>query len=168
MVASCDCLFRFVGGTLSMPLDIACGLDGDEWRSRCGVCAAPDDAYGPAEVDRVCVEDAEQLCPLFGRQCFGVWAVVLCVVRCRAGCSPAKPSWSRSCFHATGQYATPYTSGPRTGPRPASSTPRMYGPGAVGVGEWCEYESAMSAAARGVEIPGRCVLSPTRSFPSSE
>jgi len=26
MVASCDCLFKFVGGTFNIPLDIACGL----------------------------------------------------------------------------------------------------------------------------------------------
>lgn len=40
-------------------------------------------------------------------------------------------------------------SGPKTGPRPASSTPTMYGPGAVGVGEWYVYESVS-----GVEGPG--------------
>ena len=27
MVASCDCLFKFIGGALSMLLDISCGLD---------------------------------------------------------------------------------------------------------------------------------------------
>ena len=77
MVASCDCLFRFIGGTLSMPLDIACGLDGDERRGWCRVCSAPDDAYGPAQVGGVCVEHGQQLCPLFRRQCFRVFVMLL-------------------------------------------------------------------------------------------
>ena len=50
--------------------------------------------------------------------------------------SPANPSWSSCSWYDSGQYATPYTIGPSTGPRPASSTPMMYGPSPVGVVEW--------------------------------
>ena len=143
MVASCDCLFRLIGGTLSMPFDIACGLDGGLSKRRRDASVA----HLMTRTDQPRLTGSELSTSSNSVRFSGVsvlesgWCQGVLGERTRR--SPAKPSWSRSSFHATGQYATPYTSGPRTGPRPASSTPRMYGPGAVGVGEWCEYDSVM-------------------------
>lgn len=56
-------------------------------------------------------------------------------IRMREYHTPAKPMSSNFDLYSIGQYAIPYTRGPKTGPRPASSTPKRYLPLVDGVGE---------------------------------